>query len=198
MEAVPPPVRMVQLLAGFQISQALYTAARLGIPDELAPGPRTAAQVAERVQSDPAATARLLRSLGSLGVVTEQESGRYALTPLGRTLVTDAPGSVRDLALMWMETHYQPFAGLVDAVRTGRPAADAYYGMPFFQWLAGHPEQVTHFTRAMGNITAGIKVGAVETIDLTGVRTVVDVGGADGALLAHLLRRYPDLRGVTY
>jgi hypothetical protein len=130
--------------------------------------------------------------------VTEQQPGRYALTPLGATLVSDAPGSVRDLALMWMETHYAPFGDLIGAVRTGRPAADAYYGMPFFSWLAGQPEQVSRFTRAMANITDGIKVAAIDTVDLSAARTVVDVGGADGALLAHVLRRCPGLRGVTY
>jgi hypothetical protein len=36
--AVPPAVQMVQLLAGFQLSQALYAAARLGVADGLAPG----------------------------------------------------------------------------------------------------------------------------------------------------------------
>jgi hypothetical protein len=46
-------------------------------------------------------------------------------------LVSDQPGSVRDLALMWMETHYAPFAGLLGTVRAGDCAATAHYGQPY-------------------------------------------------------------------
>jgi hypothetical protein len=41
--APPPPVQMLQMLAGFQISQALYVAAKLGVPDQLVDGPRSVA-----------------------------------------------------------------------------------------------------------------------------------------------------------
>ena len=36
---LPPPVRMIELLGGFQISQALYAAAVLGVADQLVAGP---------------------------------------------------------------------------------------------------------------------------------------------------------------
>src|SRR3954469_8421758 len=51
MNATPPPaVQMVQLLAGFQVSQALYAAAKVGLADALADGPRPVADVAETLQ----------------------------------------------------------------------------------------------------------------------------------------------------
>jgi hypothetical protein len=188
---------MVQMLAGFQVAQGLYACAKLGIPDQLADGPRTGAELATAVQADPASTARLVRTLASLGVFADAGEGRYALTPLGRTLVSDAPGSMRDLALMWMETHYAAFGRLVDGVRTGRPAAELHYGAPFFEWIAGEPEQVNRFTRAMANLTDGIKSAAASTIDFSGASTVVDVGGADGAVLAQLLHRDETLEGIV-
>ena len=106
------------------------------------------------------------------------------LTPLGQTLTRTQPGSMRDLAIMWMETHYEPFGGLMEGVRTGQSAAATYYGQPFFDWLGGHPEQVERFSRAMANLTDGIKLGAVSSCDFTGAGRIIDVGGADGALLA--------------
>ncbi|MGN6607043.1 MAG: methyltransferase [Jatrophihabitans sp.] len=196
MDTPPPPVQMVQLLAGFQISQALYAAARLGLPDALTDGPRTAAEIAHVRQTDPAATSRLLRSLASLGVFTV-DGDRYDLTPLGRTLTSDSPGSMRDLALMWMETHYAPFGGLVDTVRTGATAATTHYGQPFFGWLAGQPEQLHRFAGAMANLTGGIKLGAVDTHDFGAPRRLVDLGGSDGTLLAHVLQRLPGTEGVV-
>jgi hypothetical protein len=104
---------------------------------------------------------------------------------------------MRDLALMWMETHYAPFAGLADTLRTGRPAATEFYGEPFFDWLGGHPDQVQRFTGAMANLTDGIKRGAITAHDWSSVRRVLDVGGADGALLAQLLGSDLDATGTV-
>ena len=69
----------------------------------------------------------------------EGPEGTVALTPLGATLASDQPGSVRDLGIMWMETHYEPFGQLIHTARTGEAAATHFYGEPFFNWLARDP-----------------------------------------------------------
>jgi hypothetical protein len=189
---------MVQLLAGFQVSQALYSAAKLGLPDALATGPGDIGEIATHLQVDPDALSRLARTLTGLGVLAAEGERRYGLTPLGATLTSDAPGSMRDLALMWMETHYAPFAGLADGIRTGTCPADTHYGRPFFDWLSGQPEQASRFSGAMANLTNGIKAAAFATYDFSGSRRIVDIGGADGSLLVHALSTSPDARGVSY
>jgi hypothetical protein len=153
---VPPAVQMVQLLAGFQLSQALYATARLGVADRLRGGSRDATALAAEVGADAQALSRVMRTLASIGVFTETADGLFGLTPLGETLTEDSPASMRDLAIMWMETHYEPFGGLLGTVRTGRCAATEFYGKPFFTWLAEHPEQIAQFSRAMANLTDGI------------------------------------------
>jgi hypothetical protein len=105
---------------------------------------------------------------------------------------------MRDLAIMWMETHYGPFGDLLGTVRTGRCAATEFYGQPFFGWLSGQPEQVARFSRAMANLTDGIKTGAISSYDFTGAGRIVDVGGADGAVLAHILAAAPAATGVVF
>jgi hypothetical protein len=189
---------MVQLLAGFQVSQALFAAAKLGLADQLADGPRSIVDVADILQADRSALSRLASSLTGLGVLRHAGETSYELTPLGQTLRTGSPGSMRDLALMWMETHYLPFAGLVDTVRTGASAAETFYGMPFFDWLATQPEQAQRFSAAMANLTDGIKVAAIHQVDVRGAQRIVDLGGADGTLLTHVLRAAPDAIGVSY
>jgi O-methyltransferase domain/Dimerisation domain len=198
--APPPPVQMMQMLGGFQISQALYVVAKLGVADQLLEGPRPVAEIADAVGADPTALGRLLRTLSSLGVFTESQSepGVFSVTPLGRTLASDEPGSVRDMALMWMETHYSPFSRLLDTAKTGVTSADLHYGEPFFDWISQHPDQVSQFTRAMANLTNGIKAGAVASYDFSGAGKIVDVGAADGALLAQILAATPTVTGVAF
>ncbi len=198
MEAHPPPVQMIQLLSGFQVSQALYVAARIGVADLLVDGPLPADRLASELECDPTALSRLLRTLASLGVFTETGTGDFGLTPLGATLVSGGEGSMRDLALMWMETHYLPFAGLLDTVRTGTCAATEYYQQPFFSWLSTQPDQVDRFSRAMANLTDGIKAGAIASYTFPQSGTIVDVGGADGALLSLALQSAPDTNGIVF
>jgi hypothetical protein len=189
---------MGQMLAGFQVSQALYVAAKLGVADDLADGPRPTSATAEALGVDPDALARLMRTLGSMGVLTETAPGTYGTTPLGDTLRAGVPGSMRDLALMWMETHYAPFSRLLDTVRTGRCGATEYYGRPFFDWLADDDDRVRQFTAAMANLTDGLKVGTIDAYPFTEMTEVVDVGAADGALLAHVLAAHPKMHGVAF
>ena len=120
---LPPPAQMVLLLGGFRISQALYAAAALGIADQLVAGPVPAEVLAERAGAHAPSLYRLLRTLASVGVFTEPEPGVFALTPLGQTLTSGQPGSMRDVVIMFMET-YAPFADLLHTIRTGQPAAE--------------------------------------------------------------------------
>jgi hypothetical protein len=195
--AAPTPVQMVELLAGFQLSQALYAAAKLGVADCLRDGPQDPAALAARIGADGQALGRVMRTLASIGVFTQTSDGHFGLTSLGETLTSDSRSSMRDLAIMWMETHYGPFGDLLDTVRTGRCAATEYYGQPFFTWLAGHPGHVARFSRAMANLTDGIKLGAIGSYDFSDAGSIVDVGGADGAMLAHILTATPGITGIV-
>ena len=163
----------------------------LGVGDQLVEGPGTV----EFWPNGPARIApslhRLLRTLASVGVFTEPEPGVFALTPLGQTLATSQPGSMRDVAIMFMETHYAPFGDLLHTIRTGQPAAEHLYGQPFFGWLSDHPEQAGRYTAAMANLTGGFKTAAIAALPLDGARTIVDVGGADGTVLAAILAAHP-------
>ena len=189
---------MVQLLTGFQVAQALYVAAKLNVATELLGGPRSIDDLASATGSHPPSLARLLRTLASLGVFAETNSGEFELTPLAATLAAGTPGSMRDLALTWMETHYAPFGDLLTTVRSGENAATRHYGQPFFQWLSTNPQQAATFTGAMANLTDGIKVGTVSNYQLPPGDVVADIGGADGSVLSLLLAGDSSRRGIVF
>jgi O-methyltransferase domain len=197
---VPDPVTMAGLLAGFQLSQALHAVAKCDIATALVAGPRPVADFAEATGCHPEALRRLLRTLAGIGLFTHGDDGTVALTALGATLADGVPGSMRNVALTLMETQYAPFARLIDTMRTGVPASTVHYGRPFFDWLAGHPEQVTRFTAAMADLTYGVRRGTLAGYRLPAGQTVADIGGADGALLSELLAADPDQsrRGIVF
>ena len=86
---------------------------------------------------------------------------------------------------------------LLDYVRTGQPAYATLFGRPFWEDLAAHPDIAAGFDALMGQPGHGTPDFDIE---LAGgwdeVRTMVDVGGGTGAMLASLLRRHPHARGI--
>src|SRR4051794_36628124 len=69
--------RLRQLVNGYQITQAIYVAVTLGLPDLLAEGPRTAAELALDAKADTHSLQRLLRALAALGILAEERNGDH-------------------------------------------------------------------------------------------------------------------------
>ncbi|MFI8280903.1 methyltransferase [Streptomyces sp. NPDC085929] len=195
----PNVVDMMRLLRGFQVSQALYVLAKCRLPDRLVDGPLPMPEAAAVLGLDEDALRRVIRVAVAVGALTlERDERVVALTPLGATLATQPATSVRQVALMLMETQYVPFGGLWDTMQHGRPTPEAVLGMPFFDWLATQQDGAATFTAAMAEMTHTMRYPAVAALDLDGVDHLVDVGGADGTVLAALAGRYPQLRGTVF
>ncbi|MFC5957943.1 methyltransferase [Streptomyces pratens] len=190
--------RMLQMMTGYWVTQVVRTAAELRIADHLHAGGATPAEVAQAESLDPDATFRFLRTCASLGLAASTDGKRFTGTPLLDTLRTDAPDSLRDLAL-WggAESHWLPWGRLADAVRTGTTQAEAALGAPIFDWLAAAPKEAEVFTNAMTAMTRGLAHQLADVIDLKGTEVLVDVGGAGGNLVQTLMQRHPQLTGVV-
>jgi len=185
--------KLLGILSASWLAQACYAVARLGIPDLLAAGPRTAADLAATAGANPQALRRILRALAAAGVMRRTTAGEYELTAVGELLRSDAPGSLHQTAIMDGEEVYRAFAEIMYTVRTGKPAFDKVFGGSFYAYLDGDPQAADTFHAAMGG--AGTPAAWVDC-DLTEVATLVDVGGGTGGLLAETLARQPDLRGT--
>ena len=189
--AVAPAWKLMRLLDGFVTTQLLYVAAKLGVADVLADGPKSGAEIAEAVGADREALVRVLRGLVTDDVLAEEEDGRFALTPVGECL-RSAPGA----ALARGEVYYEAAAGLLETVRDGGTAFEHVHGERFFEHLARHPAREAAFQGSMAARSEQEAHDVVAAYDFSGLRRLVDVGGGRGVLLAAILRANPDLHGV--
>ncbi|WP_346656670.1 methyltransferase dimerization domain-containing protein [Bradyrhizobium sp. BRP19] len=82
---------LTRLINGYQISQAIHVAARLGIADHLSCGPQGSNELAQLSGSHPRTLYRLLRALASVGVFHEAENKTFSLTPMSECLRSDSP-----------------------------------------------------------------------------------------------------------
>lgn len=197
--AANPTEVMMQLITGYWMSQAVGVAAHLGIADAVASGSRTSSELGKAVGADPSSVYRLMRLLASIGVFEQQSDDCFALNPLGETLLSVGPGSVRNFAIT--ETapgHWLPWGRLVDSVRTGQPMARETLGMELFDWYAQNPDEAGFFTAAMGNLSALAAAELVRVCDFSNAQKVIDVGGAHGILLEAVLLANPAAQGILY
>ena len=185
-------------ITGYWVSQAIYVAAKLGLADELAVGPRTVDELAAQTGTDPDVLFRLLRALASKGIFAERADGRFEMTALAEPLREDAPGSKRYMALMMGEEHYFAWGELLHNVRTGGTAFERVYGTPIFEFLAEHPDKAAIFDRAMGGVHGTETDDLLDAYDLSDVGTLADVGGGNGNVLRAALKRHPAMRGILF
>ena len=191
-----PRARMMGLVGGFMVTQALGMVARLGIADLVREQPRSPEELAAATGTDPDSLRRVLRALASIGVF-EHVDGVVHQTELSALLCEGAVGSVRGHAEMFSGLHYRTWADADTSLRTGEAVFEKVYGAPMFDWLGEHPDEAAIFHRSMaGGATA--RRQALLARDWSGVETVVDVGGGTGVMLTSLLRQEPHLRGVVF
>ncbi len=101
---LPPQLVLQQMIQGFQVTQCIYVAAKLGIADQLKEGPRTSEELAQATGTHAPSLYRVLHLLTAVDLLTEAEAHSFALTPLGAYLQTSVPGSMHETALFYCDT----------------------------------------------------------------------------------------------
>jgi SAM-dependent methyltransferase len=85
---------------------------------------------------------------------------------------------------------------ILEAVRTGRAGTGIASGITTMQQLRGDAQRAARFDAAMSERTAAFAPGVAAGRDFSAMRIVADIGGGQGTLLAAILRRHPQLRGI--
>ena len=197
MGAVEPAAQSVmQIAQGYQLSQAMYVAAKLGVADVLGPQPLDAEAIADAVGARAPQLRRVLRALVAAGIFCELEDGRFASNDAAAALRAGAPGGIRDIVVNFGEEMYRSFGELLHTVRTGETAFDSVYGAPLFEYYAANPKtEASAAARMVARTLPAAREFAASDV-LRGARIVVDVGGGTGTLVAEVLRHRSEIAGV--
>lgn len=194
-----PRDTMLEMIAGFRTSRAIYAAVRLKLADALREGPMDADAIAEITATHGPSLERLLRALASVGVVAHDGDGRFALTPLGATLDSRAQGSLH----AWAEValggeHYAAWGELEHGVRHGAVPFDHVFGTDVWSYRSRHAERGALFSQGMASLAGTFDEALLANAAFANIRCLVDVGGGDGTMLLALLQRHPAMRGVLF
>ena len=191
--------RLLELIHGFRVSQAIYGIVTLGIPDLLGDLHLSCRELAERSGAHSRALYRVLRTLAAAGVFREDRGEVFSLTPVGQYLRSDVPGSraawARNAArpVIWRAWEHLPHT-----VRTGETAFKHVHGQDVWDFRSSSPEDSVAFDLAMREGSVRVGADLLATYDFTQFRHIVDVGGGDGTLLAALLAGCPGTSGTLF
>ena len=197
--AAPPQFAMLQMITGFWVSRAIYVAAKLGLADLLKDSPKTADELARLTGTHSPSLYRALRALASVGVFADDGQGRFVQTTLSETLRSDAPGSLRAMAIVELgQEHFPAWGNLMHSVKTGEIAFDNLFKQSAWEYYARNPEDASNFNESMRGLTEMINVAVLEAYNFSGVDKLVDVAGGTGGLISAILAAHPRVRGVLF
>ncbi|MFE2297517.1 methyltransferase [Streptomyces sp. NPDC059445] len=197
-QSPPPSMQLRELVFGAARAAAVRAAARLGVADALDDTPMSAEDLAAAVKTQPGTLRRLLRALSCQGVFMERPDGTFAHTEMSRLLREDDPNSLRYIALWCTEPWtWNVWPKLDEAVRSGRNVFEDVYDKEFFPYLnEDAPESAHVFNRAMTTSSSQSAQDVAKLLDLKGVKSVADIGGGQGHVVASLLEKHPGLHGT--
>jgi predicted O-methyltransferase YrrM len=189
---------LTEMMMGFRVTQLLYVATKLGIADLLKDGPRSVGELAQATGAHERSLYRVLRALASVGVFAEDGEGRFGLTPMAEMLQSGVANSQRAKMLYYGDpTQWRTWGELMYSVKTGETGFEHVFGMGKWEYREQHREENDIFNDFMTENTRGQTSAVVAAYDFSGMRTVVDVGGGHGALMAAILEANPSVRGIV-
>jgi SAM-dependent methyltransferase len=174
----------------------VHVVATLRIADHIAAGVDEISDLAAAAGCDPYALHRVLTHLVGRGVFEEAIPGRFGMNEAARGLLDPTQRLGLDLEGIGGRFAYA-WGTLLTFVRTGASAYHELFGRPYWEDLDAHPDIGASFDALMGPVGHGTPDPDFQiTGDWASVRTVVDVGGGTGAMLAEILRRWPEIHGT--
>jgi hypothetical protein len=195
----PAYLRLVELLSGARIAMSLRVAAERNVADLLADGPRTAEALSAATGLPAGALGRLLRGLAALGVFAESSDGNFSNTEVSDCMRSGVSPSLRDMILMMNDDAVlNGWRRLPAVLETGAPAFASANGVPYFEYVASDPQRSERMSKFMAGIYGPEGPRIADGFPFGRFPSLIDVGGAQGHVLADILARHPGVKGALF
>jgi acetylserotonin O-methyltransferase len=196
----PDPSVVLELLTAFRRSKIMFAAVSLGVFDELAAGPKSAAALAEALHANQDSLERLLDACVGLKLV-HRAGDQYENAPVAAAYLTkSSPRRLTGYINRSNEQMWQLWSNLEDAIREGTPRWTQTFGWdgPIFANFFRDEEAKREFLMGMHGFGLISSPHVISAFDLGRFRRLVDLGGATGHLAIAACQRWPQLEAVVF
>ncbi|XP_029972152.1 acetylserotonin O-methyltransferase 2 [Salarias fasciatus] len=201
------PFKLLEYFNGFRVSKVIFSACELGVFDLLLTSaePLSAVHVARELSTSQDGMERLLDALVGIEILeVEQRDGTalYSSTDVANLyLAKGSAKSLHDMIIYQSQTIYPLWNNMVDAVREGKNQNEKTFGLPaeeVFQAMYRSEEEMLKFMGLMNSSWVLDGHDIVTAFNLSGFRTIVDLGGCTGALAREMAKAYPSSSVVVF
>ena len=206
----PPPIRMLDMSMGYHLTMLVHTAQKFKIPDLLAEGPLSAAEIAVKIGSEAKYVERVMFACAANGVfqLAKSEPGstpKFVNTALSAVLRVDHPNSMRAMVGHNAEDVYPSWGRLPDFIANPSGPIPHDLAFPEYPFAKGGiwakfeamPASEDQFGKAMTSIDSLGANAMVADGPWASFKRVVDIGGGRGHFVHRILSAHPTLTGVV-
>ena len=183
------PATIREFAASFQKSRILLSGFELDIFTNLEESGSSAGEIARKLHFDEHACERLLNALVSLGFLRKQSELYFNTEDSSTFLSKRSPEYLG--GLMHSNHLWNTWSNLTRVVKTGKSAHPAEINDRGEEWLFP-------FINAMHDRAKKQAPIQVANIDLSDVKSVLDIGGGSGAFCMAFVSRKPDIEATVF
>lgn len=189
---------------GYTNTKCLVAAVALRIPDALRPGPQTLDALATTISARPDRLEQILRPLYNNGIFAyDATTHMYRNNHVSTLLLSDHWTQWHNWVDLYGNEFYDIARGIPASVRAGavHSAAQINFDTDADMFEYFHSRGwVPRLHATLGGGAAAMAPGILADYPWAevGDKTVMDIGGGGGALVASLLRRHGSMRGGIY
>ncbi|SFC72180.1 methyltransferase [Pseudoalteromonas denitrificans] len=194
--------QIAQYSSGHWVSQMVFAFVKNNMGDALEGKTLTSQAIATQCNLKNDNCYRLLRALATLGIVIHTYDDHFSLTDMGNYLTRSHPQSLVNKVLLEASyEHVMLWTHLAENLKTGELASKKVFNVDnYFDLFQTRPEHLDVFSKAMGSYTHDeiAMINAMESLDFSDIKTLVDLGGSYGDLLKAILAHNPHMQGVLF
>jgi len=194
----PANVAIIEMVQGFYLTRAIGVAADLNLAEHLRMSEKSVSELAQLTNSHEEALYRMMRMLASQGVFIEKKNKVFANNRLSKTLL-DQQDSMKHMVIHQVNgINWKMFEELDYVVKTGKNAAQKVLDMDVFEYLEKNPDKNELYNKAMTNSSLMLSYSILSEYNFSKAKTIIDIGGGQGILLAMILHKYPKVQGKIF
>ena len=194
----PANIAIIEMVQAFYVTRAIGVATDLNLAEYLKNDEKSIIELAELTKTHEESLYRLMRMLVSQGVFIEKKNRVFANNSLSNTLL-DKQNSMRHMVIHQVNgINWKMFEELGHVVKTGENAAKKVLGMDIFEYLEKNPDRNEIYNHAMTNSSFMLSYAILSEYSFSKAKTIIDIGGGQGILLAMILYKYKSIKGKVF
>jgi 2-polyprenyl-3-methyl-5-hydroxy-6-metoxy-1,4-benzoquinol methylase len=180
------PQELRELVFNFRTSRIILTALELDIFSAIGNESKTSTDISKIISSDARSTDRLMNVLCNMDLL-KKENGKFSNTKFSaRYLVKSSPDYISNL--LHSSNLWNSWSNLTEIVKTGKPQRRD----------SAKNNWVENFIEAMHYRALQQAPEDISSLDLSGVKNVLDLGGGSGAFSMQFIKQKRDIIATIF